>query len=410
MHYTKLIFYLGLFLFGAGCNNRGDNKSSGNNKTPAKGTYAYDAAFLKKHTTNVLELMSDDSSSRILLSAGYQGRVMTSTATGDSGVSFGWLNYDLISARQKRKQFNPVGGEERFWLGPEGGQYSIYFKQNDSFNFKNWQVPPLIDTVSFDVYKSSSTQATFTKAATLKNYSGTTFNINIIRKISLLSKADIEKKLATTLPADIKSVGYETGNTLENAGPKTWTKDKGVLSIWLLGMFTPTPQTTVIIPFTPEPEAKRFITDNYFGAIPKNRLLVKDSVLFFTCDGNFRSKIGLSPVIAKPIAAAFDFQNNVLTLVIPQINKKASYVNSKWEIQKEPYKGDVINSYNDGKLEDGTQMGPFYEIESSSPALDLQAGKSATYSQSTLHLQGSYHSLRQLIKAILHVDIDELKK
>ena len=44
------------------------------------------------------------------------------------------------------------------------------------------------------------------------------------------------------------------------------------------------------------------------------------------------------------------------------------YVNSLWEIQDEPFRGDVVNSYNDGKLEDGTQLGPFYELESSSPA------------------------------------------
>jgi len=92
----------------------------------SKGTYAYDADFLKTHTSKVLELSNEDSSAKVLLSADYQGRVMTSTATGNSGTSFGWLNYSLISAPDKKKQFNPVGGEERFWMGPEGGQYSIY--------------------------------------------------------------------------------------------------------------------------------------------------------------------------------------------------------------------------------------------------------------------------------------------
>ena len=157
-------------------------------------------------------------------------------------------------------------------------------------------------------------------------------------------------------------------------------------------MFTPTPQTVVIIPFSPVPNARSYITDNYFGPVPPERLQVQDSVLFFVCDGKYRSKIGLSPVIAKPMAASFDFQNNVLTLVLPEIHKEASYVNSKWELQKEPYKGDVINSYNDGPLADGTQMGPFYEIESSSPALELKSGETATYHQTTLHLQGPYTS------------------
>ena len=105
-----------------------------------------------------------------------------------------------------------------------------------------------------------------------------------------------------------------------------------------------------------------------------------------------------------------DFQKNVLTVIIPQVNRDASYVNSKWEIQKEPFNGDVINSYNDGPLEDGTQMGPFYEIESSSPALQLKKGEASSYKQTTIHLQGNYNSLKQMAKNLLNVDLDTLKK
>jgi hypothetical protein len=389
------------------CNNNTDSKSY--DTSASKGAYGYDAEFLRKHTSKTIEL-SNNGGTKILLSADYQGRVMTSTADGDSGISFGWINYDLISSGEKRKSFNPVGGEERFWLGPEGGQYSIYFKQNDSFNINHWQVPAIIDTIGYDVLSSDNTEAVFAKKATLTNYSGTVFNINIERKIQLLEKASLENKLKTTIPADIKFVGYQTENKLQNTGTEDWTKDKGLLSIWLLGMFAPTPKTIVIIPFSPVKNARSFITDNYFGSIPAERLQIKDSILYFTCDGRYRSKIGLSPVVAKPMAASFDFQNNVLTVLIPEINKSASYVNSKWEIQKEPYKGDVINSYNDGPLEDGTQMGPFYEIESSSPALELKKGEASSYKQTTIHLQGNYNSLKQIAKDLLNVDLDTLKK
>src|SRR6188768_472793 len=75
-------------------------------KENLKGTYGYDADFLKKHTKKVIEL-SDFSGAKILLSADYQGRVMTSTATGDSGSSYGWINYDLIASHEKKAQFNP---------------------------------------------------------------------------------------------------------------------------------------------------------------------------------------------------------------------------------------------------------------------------------------------------------------
>lgn len=410
MKYFRVPSWLCILIFVVACNNTAEKQTVGTfaDTTMEKGTYAYDAAFLKQHTGKVLEL--SNGYSKILISADYQGRVMTTTATGDTGTSFGWLNYDLISSGEKKKQFNPVGGEERFWIGPEGGQYSIYFKGNDSFTIANWQVPAVIDTVIYDVEESTQSEALFSKKASLTNYSGTKFDINIERSIRLLDKTAIENKLKTSIPADIHFVGYQTENSIQNIGTEDWTRQKGLLSIWLLGMFTPTPKTMVVIPFFPVPNARSFITDNYFGSIPSGRLQIKDSVLFFVCDGKYRSKIGIAPLIAKPIAAGVDFEKNVLTIVIPEIDKNASYVNSKWEMQNEPYKGDVINSYNDGPLEDGTQMGPFFEIESSSPALRLRKGEKGTYKQTTLHFQGGYNSIRQLAQQLLHVDIDSIKK
>ena len=91
------------------------------------------------------------------------------------------------------------------------------------------------------------------------------------------------------------------------------------------------------------------VNDAYFGKVPEDRLVVKEGVLFFSGDGQYRSKIGLSPQRAKNVAGSYDAANNVLTIV--QYSKPkavADYVNSMWEIQKEPYRGDVVNSYNDG--------------------------------------------------------------
>src|SRR5687768_15076637 len=55
-----------------------DDKSVLNNA--AKGTFGYDAAFLKQHTGKVLELTDALGRSKVLVSADYQGRVMSSTA------------------------------------------------------------------------------------------------------------------------------------------------------------------------------------------------------------------------------------------------------------------------------------------------------------------------------------------
>ena len=410
MKIIKLISLLSM-LFAIACNNNpGTNQNtmiSIRDTGFAKGTYGYDAAFLKKHAGNIIELQNDDA--KILLSPDYQGRVFTSTAAGDSGTSFGWINYNLLSSGEKKKQFNPVGGEERFWLGPEGGQYSLYFPKGDSFNIIHWQVPALVDTVAYTVDQSNKTSATFSYASSITNYSGKTFTLDITRTINLLDKNAVEQKLNTTIPDDVKTVAYESNNQIKNTGSNAWAKDSGLLSIWLLGQFTPTEETKVVIPFSPAKNIKKFITDDYFGKIDSGRLIIKDSVLYFRCDGKSRGKLGLKPAIAKPFVCSYDFKKNILTILIPEVHNDSNYVNSKWELQKQPYKGDVINSYNDGPLADGTQMGPFYEIESSSPAQQLKPGEIQEYHQTTMHLQGDYKALKNLVQQLIHVDLDDVK-
>lgn len=375
-----------------------------------RGSYGYDAQFLQQHVKKIIELKDEAGKAKVLLAADYQGRVMTSTSDGDIGNSYGWINYDFISSGEKKQQFNPVGGEERFWLGPEGGQFSLYFRAGDSFYIENWQVPALIDTVTFDIIQSSSTQATFSKRASIINYSGTQFELLIERTVSLLNKDEIQQALKTSLPDSINFVGYKTENQIENAGAIDWNKETGLLSIWLLGMFTPSENTVVIIPFHPALNAKEQISTNYFGEIPAERLTLKDSVLFFTCDGNYRSKIGLPPTIAKPLAASFDFQKNILTVISFELTPAGDYVNSKWEIQNQPYRGDAVNSYNDGPLADGSQLGPFYELESSSPALNLAAGERTRYTQTTFHAEGNFNQLNLLSIQLLGVDLNDIKK
>jgi hypothetical protein len=390
--------------------------SSCKNKTPVtktefkKGTYAYDSAFLAKYDSTVIELKDESGSARLLISPTWQGRVMTSTSTGPDGVSYGWINYDLLASGEKKKQFNPVGGEERFWLGPEGGQFSVYFAPGDTFNINSWQVPAAIDTLPFKVQSGSGAQALFAGETHLKNYSGTEFTIFIERRVRLLRPPETESVLGAKIPQGVQAIGYETLNRIENKTNTDWKKETGLLSIWLLGMLTPSDSTIVIIPFHPKENAQSLITTNYFGDIPSDRLQIKDSVLFFRCDGKYRSKIGLPPSIAKPIAASFDFSRNILTIISFPVKEDGLYVNSKWEIQKDPYSGDVVNSYNDGPLANGEQLGPFYELESSSSVKELKKGESLNYIQVTCHFEGDYEGLKDIAKKILGVNLDELNK
>ena len=377
---------------------------------PPKGSFGYDFRFLKDNGYSLVELHDSTAKSRVLISPALQARVMTSTADGDSGTSFGWINYAWVSGKKFKAHFNPAGGEERFWMGPEGGQFSIYFKKGDSFNLAHWQVPPIIDTLPFDLVSSSSTKAEFVTKGHLNNYSGSSFDVSIRRSVELLNRQGLEKSIGTVIPGGLSLVGYESQNQIKNVGTNDWKRESGLLSIWLLGMMTPSPETVVFIPFKAGTHSREYITDNYFGKIPGERLKVKDSILFFTCDGKWRSKIGLSPVIAGKMAASFDFHNNTLSVLIFSVDPQGLYVNSKWEIQQFPYRGDVVNSYNDGPLADGGQLGPFYEIESSSAVKELKPGETESYKQVTCHIRGDYASLQKLVRRLFGFDLDEIKK
>jgi len=146
----------------------------------------------------------------------------------------------------------------------------------------------------------------------------------------------------------------------------------------MLGQLISSPANIVLVPFVPGPEKELgpVVNDTYFGKVPPERLKVLDNLILFKADGLQRGKIGLSPARARNFLGSFDYEQNILTLLF--FNKPDThegYVNSMWELQDDPFAGDVINSYNDGPLEDGSQMGPFYELEASSPAAALNPGE-----------------------------------
>jgi hypothetical protein len=372
------------------------------------GTYGYDTQFLKKHCS-LVELRNEDAA--IVIVPAYQGRVMTSTCRGDYGFSFGWINHEAISSNILKKQFNPFGGEERFWLGPEGGQFSLYFSEGQSFDFQNWQVPSVIDKESFELVKCNKDKALFRKQFKLTNYSGFEFNAEVNREITLLSKNQIEKYL--NLDCDgISLVAYQSANDIKNIGLINWTKDKGLISIWMLGMYIPSDDVCVVIPVQPGNEEKLGpkVKDDYFGKVSEDRLKLIDDVIYFRADGKSRGKIGVSPRRATKFMGSYDAKNLSLTILECELPAdRTDFVNSAWEIQENPFSGDALNSYNDGPLEDGSQMGPFYELESSSPALELKSQESYTHVQRTYHFQGDLDQLNQIAENILGVSLNNIK-
>ena len=382
--------------------------------TPIHGAEQFggDLDFLRKHT-DVVVLSDKSGNAQVAVAPNWQGRVMTSTAGGAKGTSFGWLNRELIASGKAKPHFNPFGGEDRFWLGPEGGQFSIFFAKGVPFDLEHWYTPASLDTEPFEVVSKTADSVVCHRSIALNNYSGTSFNLDVNREVRLVDPSTTLTKLGIKLASAIKTVGFESVNTIKNTGKQAWAKDTGLLSMWILGMFNASPDAIVVVPFEKGPESERgpIVNDTYFGKVPADRLVVKDGVMFFCADAEYRSKIGLSPRRTKPLLGSYDASSRTLTLVeFTFPSGVVDYVNSMWELQKNPFGGDVLNSYNDGPQKpSGSRMGKFFELESSSPALALQPGATASHVHRTIHLQGSEKDLDPIARAALGVSLKEIK-
>jgi hypothetical protein len=370
-------------------------------------TFDDDLAFLAKH--GAVKVLSSPSGAKVAISSTYQARVMTSTL-GSGGQSLGFINRKFIEEGKTATQFDNYGGEDRFWLGPEGGQYALFFPAQKPFTFDNWQTPHSLQEGAWVITSETPTSVTFGHDFTVSNWSKRQFKVQVQREISVLSPEQANERLGMRVPDGVRWVGFSTSNRLRNEGTEPWNEASGLLSVWILGMFAPVPGTRVIIPFDANGGGE-IVNDRYFGKVPADRLLVQpQGYLLFKCDGQYRSKIGLGPTRAKSALGSYSEPAHLLTLVLYTKPSGATrYVNSMWETQQAPYAGDVINSYNDGPPAPGKpSLGGFYEIESSSPALALAPGETASHEQQTYHFSGPREALDALARKTLGVSLSEL--
>ena len=103
-------------------------------------SYGKTREFLAKHT-NVVELSNADGA-RVAVCPAWQGRVMTSSCDGNQGASFGFVNRAFIEPGNLDERFNNYGAEDRMWLSPEGGRFSLWFAPGADQNLDHWYTAP----------------------------------------------------------------------------------------------------------------------------------------------------------------------------------------------------------------------------------------------------------------------------
>jgi hypothetical protein len=375
-------------------------------------TFAEDVAFLEKHGR--LNVLTSPAGAKVAASARYQARVMTS-AVDLGGRSLGWINRPFIESGRAGTAFDNYGGEDRFWLGPEGGQYALFFAPGKPFAFAHWRTPAALQEGSWDVKETAPDRVVFTRAMALANYAGRRFAIDVERKVHLMLDVAVAARLRVDLEAaraaGTKWVAFETVNRITNRGDEAWTKDKGLVSIWILGMYAPSKDAHVVVPFD-DAASGPIVNDAYFGKVPPSHLAVRreEGYVIFKCDGELRSKIGLGPGRARDVLGSYSASDRLLTIVSFDRKREArDYVNSMWEKQADPYGGDVVNSYNDGPVQPGQpSLGGFYELETSSPAAALAPGASLVHAHRTYHFVGERAALDAIADKVLGVSASRI--
>ncbi|MFT4094693.1 MAG: hypothetical protein QM640_13770 [Niabella sp.] len=406
----KYIFMLltTCFFFVSCKDKKGNDKNTNDMKTYGKGSFGHDLSFLQARDSGLVLLKSDNGSAQVIISPKYQAKVFTSTAGGPEGKSFGWVNYKAFDGPADA-HMNAYGGEDRLWLGPEGGVFSLYFKPGAKMEFANWKTPAPVDTEPWSLLSSDAASAVMGKNMEIQNYAGTKLLVKAVRTVSLINASAVNADLGITPGPEVQSVAFRTINSLANNGQNTWDEKTGAPCIWNLDMFTPSAGCTIVIPYN-NGAAGKVATTDYFGEIEKDRIQFNNGILFFKADGKSRGKLGIPPLRVKNTAGSYDAVNNVLTIVKFDIDPAGKYLNQEWRTDRAPFSGDAMNAYNDGPLADGSQMGPFYEIESVSPAAFLKPGEKLTHHHSVYHFTGNKAALSAISKKILGVSVEEIEK
>ncbi|MEZ6094254.1 MAG: DUF6786 family protein [Pirellulaceae bacterium] len=372
-----------------------------------------DAQFLRQHT-ELVELRSR-TGGRVLVAPEWQGKTMTSSVAGEAANSYGWINYEFITSGRVDPQANLHGGEDRIWIAPEGSQFSFYFPQGKPMDFASWKTPALVDTAAFDVVEQSSTAVVMECKGTEVNYCGTSFDMKLRRTISVLDDDALKSLLNVTVPTGVNWVGHESRNELFNDGAIAWDAETGLPALWVLSMFKPSTSATLLMPFNniEKQLLDEVLTTDYFLPLDEQRLKVdpNNSVIFFLGDGRHRSKIGLTHAASHSLLASWDDEIEALTVV--QFNRPDSvangYTKNLWRELPDPFAGDCVNAYNDGPNDSGGMLGPFYELETLSPALALFPGESYTHAQRTFHFEGDAGGLDQLCRSLFGVSIVQVR-
>ncbi len=374
-----------------------------NPKTKVLNSTSFADDIKKLAVINDLQVL-EHGNAAIAFSGSYQAKVFTSTSNGLNGKSYGYINWKLFDEGLHEHTMSKLGGESRLWFGPEFGKYSVFFDEGIKREIENMKISPDLDSKKFSLIEKDKLSATYGADLQIRNNYGYIFNINAKRKISLLTKSQIENDLNIVLNNHTSFVGFSAETNVKNLGEQ-WRKENGLLCIWELGCMLTSPDNRVIIPIQKETDS----VTGYFTPVTSDRLVTKDRVVFYKADADGVNKIGVKSDLSKNIMGSYSAKNNLLNIVKFTFKNDSLYVNSLPK-NETPYDGDVTNIFNGEVNEALNRNWPFYEFETSSSTKELNTDETMYHKHTTYHFEGSFEDLNVISQKVLGVDLNLIPK
>ncbi|SDX82364.1 hypothetical protein SAMN05444411_11028 [Lutibacter oricola] len=359
-----------------------------------------DIEFLKN--IEGLEILSSGNS-KIAVSGILQGRVFTSSSKGMEGISYGYFNKNLILKEEYKNNLTAMGGEGRLIFAPEVGKYATFFAPNTPQTAET--IGPSKDMKSKRFIVESKTDKSIVCSSTMNilNANNYTFNIDVKRKVSILSSEEIKNELNIAYN-NVSEVAFKVESWVKNIDSIQWSKQNGLLSIWDLACVKTTPKTIVIIPT----KNKLDSVTNYFTPLTKERIKIENETVFYKADANYMNKIGIQPENVKNVFGSYSPELSLLTIcTFNFVENEELYANCVWGHTK-PYKGDVINIFNGEVNSAEDRNWPFYELETLSAQSELKPNEELYHSQTIFHFEGSKYALDVISKKLLGVALTEI--
>ncbi len=374
-------------------------------------SFGQELAFFSEYGVQVMLLGEGDS--LVCVSPEWQARVMTSTFAGADGPSIGWINRPLIAFKKDDLRTAQAGGEDRFWVGPGTGEFSIFEQTGGLYEGGERSAPPELSSEPWKLVDSSKTRARFEKDFNFENSRGIKVHAKAEREISVLNRKNVSEILGIEIPNSVTLVAYQSFNKLKNVGNEDWSPRGGMVNISVQSCYNANRSVNVFVPYVRGDLSKlgNIVTDDFYGSSAEGRLFIENSYIRFKADGRALSGIGISPERSEGIVLSYDMKNNILTVVLYiRPLDVMTYMPSLWRRSDLSGNGDAIGVFNNGPRGQGDfGADSFYEISTNSPALALKSGKSQFHIQRTFHFTGSEYDLGIIAYKLAGITMQQLR-